>query len=172
VQRFLSFPSDERYGEPHPNAAGFPTNFWGSLPRPVQDHITPFTERNAREPIRKRINVMFSKKFWQQSAERAAKTFLQVFCTLLGANQFSILNAPWITALSTAAMAAVLSLLTSLASEPVGERQTPHCAPRLHHRGRRLPQPRRWRSTNAPSRPSAIARYAGRWAPRPLRKAT
>ena len=66
-----------------------------------------------------------SKQFWQQAAERALKTAIQVFVALLSAGNFGLLNAPWSSALSTAAMAALLSLLTSLASEPFGPRQTP-----------------------------------------------
>jgi hypothetical protein len=66
-----------------------------------------------------------SKQFWQQAAERAVKTSIQIFVALLSAGGFGLLNAPWASALSTAAMAAVLSLLTSLASEPFGPRQTP-----------------------------------------------
>jgi len=129
-------------------------------------------DRERQETDQKGVHVMFSKKFWQQSTERALKTFIQVFCTMLGADHFSILNAPWMTALSAAALAALLSLLTSLASEPVGERQTPNCAlPRLRDRGRRaLPHPRRWRPEGAPSGSGAVAHHAGRWGLRPLRK--
>lgn len=64
-------------------------------------------------------------QFWKQAGERAVKTAIQVFIAVLSVGNVGILNAPWTTALSTAAMAALLSVLTSLVSEPVGQRRTP-----------------------------------------------
>jgi hypothetical protein len=74
------------------------------------------------------VNPMFTnlgKLFWKQAAERAVKTAIQVFVALLSVGNIGILDAPWSAALSTAAMAAFLSVLTSVISEPVGHRQTP-----------------------------------------------
>nr|WP_308802046.1 holin [Streptomyces polyasparticus] len=48
--------------------------------------------------------------------ERAARTFCQSLLAVLGAGSFGLLDAPWLAALSTAGMAAVLSLLTSIAT--------------------------------------------------------
>jgi hypothetical protein len=67
----------------------------------------------------------FGKQFWQQAIERAVKTSIQVFVALLSAGNFGLLDAPWSSALSTAAMAALLSVLTSVGSEPFGARQSP-----------------------------------------------
>jgi hypothetical protein len=64
-------------------------------------------------------------QFWNQAGERAVKTAIQVFVAVLSVGHVGIFNAPWTTAFSTAAMAALLSVLTSLVSEPVGQRRTP-----------------------------------------------
>lgn len=55
-------------------------------------------------------------KFAEAAGERAVKTFAQALLALLGADTTGIVHAAWTTALSVAGMAAVLSLLTSLAS--------------------------------------------------------
>ncbi len=68
---------------------------------------------------------MFTYRFWQLASERALKTFAQSLLALLSVAGVGLLTAPWTTALSTAGMAAVLSVLTSIASEPVGERHSP-----------------------------------------------
>lgn len=59
---------------------------------------------------------MFASLFWRGAAERAVKTFAQALIAVLGADGFGLLNAPWLTALSTAGMAALLSVLTSVAT--------------------------------------------------------
>jgi hypothetical protein len=74
------------------------------------------------------VNPMFinlGTQFWKQAGERAVKTAIQVFIAVLSVGNVGILNAPWTTAFSTAAMAALLSVLTSLVSEPLGQRRTP-----------------------------------------------
>ncbi|MGH3938301.1 MAG: holin [Pseudonocardiaceae bacterium] len=68
---------------------------------------------------------MFTSLFWRLALERAFKTFAQTLVALLSAGGIGLLNAPWTTALSAAGMAALLSLLTSVASEPWGARGTP-----------------------------------------------
>ncbi|MFN2495776.1 MAG: holin [Pseudonocardiaceae bacterium] len=68
---------------------------------------------------------MFTYLFWRLAFERAFKTFLQTLVALLSINGIGLLDAPWPTALSAAGMAALLSLLTSMASEPLGERNNP-----------------------------------------------
>ncbi len=52
--------------------------------------------------------------------ERALKTFAQALLAVLGAGSFGLLDAPWLPALSTAGMAAVLSVLTSIAGAGFG----------------------------------------------------
>lgn len=68
---------------------------------------------------------MFTYLFWRLAFERAVKTFAQTLVALFGAGGIGLLDAPWTTALSAAGMAALLSVLTSMASEPWGERSTP-----------------------------------------------
>lgn len=72
---------------------------------------------------------MFTYRFWQLAGERAVKTFAQSLVAILSATGVGLLTAPWSTALSTAAMAALLSVLTSMASAPVGESGTPNLLP-------------------------------------------
>jgi hypothetical protein len=68
---------------------------------------------------------MNTSAFWQETLERAIKTFAQVLLAVLSTGSFGLLDAPWLTGLSLAAMAAVLSVLASVASEPFGRRGTP-----------------------------------------------
>lgn len=56
---------------------------------------------------------------WVKAAGvRAIKTFAQSMVSILGAAELGIMEADWMAALSVAAMAAVLSLLTSVAGLP------------------------------------------------------
>ncbi len=68
---------------------------------------------------------MWTYRFWQFALERAVKTFAQSLLAVLGVSGIGLLSVPWSTALSTAGMAAMLSVLTSVASEPLGEDNTP-----------------------------------------------
>ena len=72
---------------------------------------------------------MFTYRFWQLASERAVKTFAQSLLAIFSATGVGLLTVPWMTALSTAGMAAVLSVLTSMASAPVGEPDTPSLLP-------------------------------------------
>lgn len=60
---------------------------------------------------------MFTVPFWKAAAERAVKTFAQTLVVLLGASAVDILAVDWPQALSLAAGAAVVSVLTSIASD-------------------------------------------------------
>ncbi|MGH3904772.1 MAG: holin [Pseudonocardiaceae bacterium] len=68
---------------------------------------------------------MFTYPFWRSALERAFKTFAQTLVALFSISGVGLLDAPWTSALSAAGMAAVLSVLTSMTSEPMGERNTP-----------------------------------------------
>ena len=65
---------------------------------------------------------MLTVDFWKGAGERAIKTFLQTFVAVIvagvGAEAIGVsaglLDADWLTALSVAALAAVLSLATSV----------------------------------------------------------
>jgi Putative lactococcus lactis phage r1t holin len=68
---------------------------------------------------------VFTRQFWIPTAERAVKTFAQALATLLIASNTGLLNAPWTASLSAAGMAAVVSVLTSVASLRVGPADSP-----------------------------------------------
>lgn len=72
---------------------------------------------------------MFTHQFWQLTIERAIKTFAQSLAAIFSAAGLGLLTVPWSASLSTAGMAAVLSVLTSMASAPVGESGSPSLLP-------------------------------------------
>lgn len=63
-----------------------------------------------------------TKSFWSGAGERALKTFIQTFIATLGVGVGVVYTAddvrglPWLSALITAAVAAILSVATSLGS--------------------------------------------------------
>lgn len=59
-----------------------------------------------------------NKEFWKAAAIRALKTFAQAMVAQIGAGSVGIVQFDWVGALSVSAMAAVLSLFTSLAGLP------------------------------------------------------
>lgn len=60
---------------------------------------------------------MFTLPFWKAAAERAIKTFAQTLVVVLGADAVDILAVDWPQALSLAAGAALVSVLTSIGSD-------------------------------------------------------
>jgi hypothetical protein len=64
---------------------------------------------------------MFTLAFWKAAFERAAKTFAQALAALLVADGTNIIATDWGGRTSVAAMAAVVSVLTSVASSGVGD---------------------------------------------------
>ena len=72
---------------------------------------------------------MFTLTFWRDAVERAVKTFCQSLVAVLGAGSVGLLNVPWVTSLSTAGLAALLSLLTSVGSSPLGKPDTASLVP-------------------------------------------
>lgn len=66
---------------------------------------------------------MFDAGFWRGAFDRAVKSFAQALLLLWGADQwFNILEVDLLPGLGVALGAAVLSVLTSLASAPIGDR--------------------------------------------------
>lgn len=74
---------------------------------------------------------MWTTLFWLGTLERAIKTFAQVLVALLSADGLGLHTAPWGAAVSIAGMAAVLSVLTSIASAAGGDKGTPSLVKRL-----------------------------------------
>lgn len=75
---------------------------------------------------------MFTWMFWRSATERAVKSFAQSLAAVLGASGAGLWEVEWTTALAVAGMTTVLSLLSSVASAPVGAD---------HHSPSLLPQP-------------------------------
>lgn len=69
---------------------------------------------------------MLTALFWKDAFERAVKTAAQALLSLwlVGDVAFNLFTVDWGSALGVAAGAAVISLLTSIASGPVGDRGT------------------------------------------------
>jgi len=59
-----------------------------------------------------------NKNFWKAALIRAIKTFAQAMVAQIGAGSVGIAQFDWVGALSVSAMAAVLSIFTSLAGLP------------------------------------------------------
>ena len=74
---------------------------------------------------------MLTKQFWIDSAERAIRTFAQALVAILGAGAVNILTIDWVQALSVAAGAALLSVLTSVASSGIGVKGSPSLLPEV-----------------------------------------
>lgn len=72
---------------------------------------------------------MFGTYFWKATAERAVKSFAQSLLAILSASSLGLLEVDWVTCLSTAGMATVLSLLSSIASSRVGPVGDPSAVP-------------------------------------------
>ena len=59
-----------------------------------------------------------NRNFWKAALIRAIKTFAQAMVAQIGAGSVGIVQFDWVGALSVSAMAAVLSIFTSLAGLP------------------------------------------------------
>lgn len=59
-------------------------------------------------------------RFAQDCAERAIKTVCQTAVALLGAGAINVLELDWVSLMSVSAGAGLVSVLTSIASRPIG----------------------------------------------------
>lgn len=69
--------------------------------------------------------MMFGKRFWQATAERAVKTVAQTAVALLGTGAIGLLDVDWVQVVSVSALAGVVSVLTSIGSDNIGTKGTP-----------------------------------------------
>lgn len=72
---------------------------------------------------------MRSRAFWIDAAERAVRTFAQALVAAITAGFVLTDGAAWGEALLVAAVAALVSLLTSVAGSAVGDPQSPSFLP-------------------------------------------
>ena len=63
---------------------------------------------------------MRTREFWLAAAERAIRTFAQSLAAVLAAGATGLLGVDWVGALSTSGLAALLSLLMSIAASGTG----------------------------------------------------
>lgn len=71
-------------------------------------------------------STVLSRAFWTEAADRAVKSAVQAVLLLwAGDAAFDILHADWRVMAGVAGSAAVLSVLTSIVSAPVGKTGTP-----------------------------------------------
>lgn len=63
---------------------------------------------------------MWTVTFWKAVAERAVFTFAETLLAVLGVGATDLLSVPWVSALSTAGLAALLSVLKSIVANKVG----------------------------------------------------
>jgi hypothetical protein len=68
---------------------------------------------------------MFTVDFWRLTAERAARSFAQSLLAVLSVGGLGLLEVDWLTALSTAGMATLLSVLTSVGGAHIGPDNDP-----------------------------------------------
>ena len=69
---------------------------------------------------------MFTKQFWTEATERAAKTFAQFYVTLAATQALNVFTMDWRTLLGVFLGGALLSYATSLVSAQVGVKGTPN----------------------------------------------
>lgn len=70
------------------------------------------------------MSIFTTTKFWADSTERAIKTAAQSALGVLGAGALGVLDVDWANLGSVAALATVVSLLTSVASGTKGDPNT------------------------------------------------
>ncbi|PWG08789.1 holin [Streptomyces sp. V2] len=59
---------------------------------------------------------MTTAAFWTATLERMIRTFAQAVLALIGSDQLGVLDVDWAQALSVGALAAILALLTAIAT--------------------------------------------------------
>lgn len=68
--------------------------------------------------------MLFTLYFWRDALERALKTAAQTAVALIGTGAVGIIEVHWYNVMSVSLVAALVSVLTSVGSDPLGERGT------------------------------------------------
>lgn len=68
------------------------------------------------------MDSIFGVRFWRDACERAIKTSAQAVALALGGGAFNALTVDWATIGGSALGGALLSLLTSIGSNAIGDR--------------------------------------------------
>jgi hypothetical protein len=68
---------------------------------------------------------MWTRTFWTKTAERAVKTIAQAALSTITVSATGILDADWLAVGSVAALAGVVSVLTSIVSSGVADSSSP-----------------------------------------------
>ena len=76
--------------------------------------------------LQRKKNQMFTKLFWKEATERAAKTFAQFYVTLAATQALNVFNMDWITLLGVSLGGALVSYATSVVSAQIGVKGTPN----------------------------------------------
>ena len=83
------------------------------------------------------MSYLASTAFWMSTVERAVKTLAQTAAALITADATGLLNVDWPQTGSVAGLAALLSILTSIASGPIAPPGDPSLVnPPGRHRSR------------------------------------
>lgn len=68
---------------------------------------------------------MFTADFWRDALERACKTAAQAAAGAIGTGALGIIDVDWTGVAAAAALGFILSIITSIGSEPFGDAGTP-----------------------------------------------
>ncbi len=98
-------------------------------PPPLPSRPDPsLTERTPPPPSifpRMEVTMFTTREFWRRTCERAVKTAAQTAVAMLTAGAVDVLTVDWQQVASVSAGAAIVSVLTSLASTQVGDPDDP-----------------------------------------------
>jgi poly(3-hydroxyalkanoate) synthetase len=75
--------------------------------------------------LQRKRNQMFTKQFWIDATERAAKTFAQFYVTLAATQALDVFTMDWKALIGVSVGGALLSYATSLVSAQIGVKGTP-----------------------------------------------
>ena len=72
---------------------------------------------------------MWTRTFWRRTAERAVKSAAQGWILAIGTDQFGWVSLDWAKIAAVGGILALLSVLTSIVSAPIGDGEDPSVVP-------------------------------------------